>query len=90
MKIILSTILMLLSIKISQASWKIECEVLDQNQGRSVVTFSSNLKLRDTEKVKFGKKTNFPISGVINLTAGEVNCADPCERAIQAIGLFLF
>ena len=56
MKIILSTILMLLSIKISQASWKIECEVLDQNKGRSVVTFSSNLKLRDTEKVKFGNK----------------------------------
>tara|TARA_B100000029_G_C17582478_1_gene960051 strand:+ start:1309 stop:1686 length:378 start_codon:yes stop_codon:yes gene_type:complete len=56
MKIIFLTVLIALSMKVVKASWKIECEVLDKNKGRSVVTFSSNYKLRDTEKVKFGNK----------------------------------
>ena len=56
MKVFLSGLFLFLTINSSHASWKIECEVLDQKKGRSVLNFTSNYKLRDTQTVKFGNK----------------------------------
>ena len=57
MKIILASIFWIFLVnQLKAASWKIECEVIDQNKGRSVVTFTSNYKFKDTKEVKFGNQ----------------------------------
>ena len=56
MKVFLSCFFWLISINITQAAWKIECEIVGQKKEQSVVNFASNYKLRDTQTVKFGNK----------------------------------